>query len=137
MMRFFLILIGAAVLLSGCRKQEGLVPSSGKNQEAAVSNKIYQVSVEKTELIRQIIAARREMIRTETRMKMTLKDPTDKAALKAACIADPQWTKLSNELKALQEKTRETHTKLAAAFAEQDQLVSSNRLQRIPAKEVK
>lgn len=137
MMRLFLIFMCAMALFSGCRKQGAAVSDSGKNPAAAVSNKIQQVSVEKTELIRQIIAARREMIRTETRLKMTLKDPTDKVALKAACIADPQWTKLSDELKTLQEKTREVHVKLAAAFAEQDQLVSTNRLQQIPAKEVK
>jgi len=137
MMRLFLVLIGAAVLFSGCRKQDGGLPDSGKNPAAAVSNKIYQASVEKTELIRQIIAARREMIRIETRMKMTLKDPADKAALKAACIADPQWTKLSNELKGLQEKTREAHAKLAAVFAEQDELISTNRVHVLPAKDVK
>lgn len=127
----------AGALFSGCRKQGEFASDSGKTQEAAVSNKIHQASVEKTELIRGIIAARREMIRTETRIKMTLKDPTDKAALKAACIADAQWTKLSDELKALQEKTREAHAKLAAVFAEQDQLVSTNRLRQIPAKDVK
>ena len=137
MVRLFLVLIGAAVVFSGCRKQDGSVPDSGKNSAVAVSNKINQVAVEKTELIREIIAARREMIRTETRIKMTLKDPTDKVALKAACIADAQWTKLSNQLKGLQDKTREAHAKLAAAFAEQDQLVSTNRLQQIPAKDVK
>jgi len=137
MMRLFLVLMCAMVLFSGCRKQGGAVSDSGKTQEAAVSNKIYQASVEKTKVIHEIINVRREMIRIETRLKMTLKDPSDKAALKEACIADAQWTKLSNELKALQEKTREAHAKLAAVFAEQDQLLSTNRLQQIPVKDAK
>ena len=137
MMRLFLVLIGAAVLLSGCRKQDGGTSDSGKNPAVAVSNKINQVSIEKTELIRQIIAVRREMIRTETRIKMTLKDPTDKVALKATCVADAQWTKLANELKVLQDKTREAHTKLAAAFAEQDEIVSTNRVPVPPLKDIK
>lgn len=137
MIRLFLVFICTAMLFSGCRKRDEAVPSPFKNQEAAVSNKIHQASVEKTELIHQIVAARREMIRIETRAKMKLTDPTDKAALKTACIADPQWVKLSDELKSLQSKTRETHIKMAAAFAEQDALVSSNKFQQLPAKDLK
>lgn len=137
MIRLFLIFVCAAVVFSGCRKQGGVASGPEKNPTAAVSNKIQQVSIEKTELIRQIITARREMIRTETRIKTTLKNPMDKAALKEACIADAKWTKLSDELKELQTKTRETHLRLAAAFAEQDALVSSNRVQALPIKDVK